>query len=116
MAEQPSVFRARGASPLQLPQVDGVVLHWVDSIGTCDDVEPHPFSACVRQPSFQAKGSPMTKHRARPYWTTGQVARVPAVPPQAIAWEKEAALMTVSLAPVLLAATAQPVLPEATGW
>jgi AraC family transcriptional regulator len=57
----------------------------------------------------------MTKHRARPYWTTGQVGRVPAIPPQAIAWEQEAALMTVSLAPVLLAATAQPALPEATG-
>lgn len=115
MAEQPSVSRARVASAPPLPQVAGAMLHWGDSIGVCGDVEPRPASACVGQASFQAQGSPITPHRARPYWTTGQVGRVAAILPQAIAWEKEAALMTFSLAPVLLAAPVQPMLPEATG-
>lgn len=115
MAEQPSVSRAMVGGAPALPQVAGAMLHWDGNIGASGDVEPHPFSACIRQPSFQAKGPPMTTHHARPYWTTEQVGRVPAVPPQAIAWEKEAALMTFSLAPVLLVALVQPVLPEATG-
>jgi AraC-like DNA-binding protein len=116
MAEQPGVSGAMVASAPPLPQVAGATLHWGDDrSGVCADVEPHTFSACVRQPSFQAKGPPMTAHRARPYWTTGQIGRVPAIPPQAIAWEQEAALMTFSLAPVLLAAAVHTGLLEATG-
>jgi AraC-like DNA-binding protein len=60
----------------------------------------------VRQPSFQAKALPAAAPRARLYWTTAEIGRVPAVPPQAIAWEQETALMTFFLEVVLLAATA----------
>jgi AraC-like DNA-binding protein len=115
MAEAPNVSRAVGASATPLPQPTGATLHWDGSSGVCGDVEPHTFSACVRQPSFQARGPRVTAQRARPYWTTGEIGRVPAFPPQAIAWEQEAALMTFSLAAVLLAATAHTVLPGATG-
>jgi hypothetical protein len=45
MAEQPSVSRVRVASAPPLPQVAGAMLHWGDSIGAGDDVEPRPFSA-----------------------------------------------------------------------
>ena len=115
MAEQPSVFRAVVASAMPLPQATDATLYWDDRSGVCDDVEPHPFSAGVRQPSFQVKGPPVTARRARPYWTTRQIGRVTALLPQAIAWEQEAAVMTFSLPPVLLAATAHRVFPEATG-
>ena len=115
MAEEPSVSSAVVASATPLPQAAGPMLHWDDRSGVCGDVESLAFSACVRQPSFQAKRPLAAAHRARPYWTTGEIGRVPAIPPQAIAWEKEAALMTFSLAPVLLATAVHMVLPGATG-
>jgi AraC family transcriptional regulator len=68
------------------------------------------------QPStFQVKGPPTPAHRARLYWTTGEIGLVPAFPPQAIVWEKAAALTTFSLDPILLADTTYAVLPGATG-
>ena len=68
------------------------------------------------QPStFQVKGPPTPAHRARLYWTTGEIGLVPAFPPQAIVWEKAAALLTFSLDPLLLADTPYAVLPGATG-
>jgi AraC-like DNA-binding protein len=115
MAEQPGISRAVMASATPLPQAAGAMLHWDDSSGVCGDVESHTFSASVRQPSFQATEPPVTAHRATPYWTTGQIGRVPTIPPQAMAWEKEAALLTFSLPPVLLVATVRTVLPGATG-
>jgi hypothetical protein len=114
MAAQPSVSREVVVRSTPLPQAAGATLHWDDRCGVCSDVEPS-LSACVRQPSFQAKEPPMTAHRAKPYWTTRQIGCVPALPPQAIAWAKEAALITFSLPPVLLAATVHTVLPGATG-
>jgi AraC-like DNA-binding protein len=115
MAEQPGLSRAVMANAMPRPQVAGAMLYWDGSSGVGGDVEPHTCSACVRQPSFQAKRPPVTTHRTNPYWTTGQIGCAPAIPPQAIEWEKEAALMTFSLAPVLLAATVHTVLPDATG-
>ena len=115
MVEPFSVSRARVVSAPPLPQVTGPILHWNDNSGEWSEVELQTLSACVRQPSFQAKGPPMVTHPARPYWMTGQIGLAPAIHPQAIAWEKEAALMTFFLAPALLAAPVQAVLPEATG-
>jgi AraC family transcriptional regulator len=68
------------------------------------------------QPStFQVKGPPTPAHRARLYWTTGEIGLVPAFPPQAIMWEKAAALLTFSLDPLLLTDTSYAMLPGATG-
>jgi AraC family transcriptional regulator len=60
-------------------------------------------------------GPPAAAHYGRPYWTTAEIGRVPAVPPQAIVWEKEATLLTFALPPGFLAATAHTVLPGTTG-
>jgi AraC-like DNA-binding protein len=115
MAAEPNISRALVASAVPLPQAAGATFHWDGRNGVCGEVKPHTFPACVRQPFFQATGPPMTAHRTSPSWTTGQIGRVPAIPPSAIAWEQEAALMTFSLPPVILAATAHTELPEATG-
>lgn len=104
MAEPPSVSRAVRASARPLPQAAGATHYWNGSTDGWGDVAPQALSAGVRQPSFQAKGLPVTAHGASPYWTTGYIDRVPARPRQAIAWEHEAALMTFSLAPDLLEA------------
>jgi AraC-like DNA-binding protein len=115
MTEKDSVSRAVVASATPLPQAAGATLHWDGSSGVCRDVGPHTFSAHVQQSSFQAKGPPAPGHRARPYWTTGEICLVPALCPQAIEWEKVAALVTFDLDPVLLADTAHAVIPGATG-
>ena len=65
------------------------------------------------QPSaFQVKGPPATAHGARRSWTTEEIGLVPTCAPQVIAWDKAAALLTFSLTPALLAATAHAVPPE----
>jgi AraC-like DNA-binding protein len=115
MAEQPSVSRAVMASARPLSQAAGATHYWNGSNDRWGDVAPQALSAGVRQPSFQAKGPPVTVHGARPYWTTGQIDRVLTIPRQAIEWEQEAALMTFSLAPGLLAAPVHTALPAATG-
>jgi hypothetical protein len=56
----------------------------------------------------------VTAHGARPYWTTGHIDRVPAIPRQAIEWEHEAALMTFSLAQGLLEVPVHAAFPTAT--
>ncbi len=115
MTEKDSVSRAVVASATPLPQAAGATLHWDGSSGVCRDVGPHTFSAHVQQSSFQAKGPPAPGHRVRPYWTTGEICLVPALSPQAIEWEKVAALVTFDLDSVLLADTAHAVIPGATG-
>jgi hypothetical protein len=50
MAEKPGVSRAVVARGTPLPQAAGATLHWDDSCGVCDDVEPRTFSESVRQP------------------------------------------------------------------
>jgi len=115
MAEVANVSRALMTSAMPLPQASGATRYWSGSNGEWGDLEPQTLSACVRQPSFQAKGAPVTAHGVGSYWTTGQIDRVPALPRQAIAWEQEAVLMTFSLAPVLLAASVHTALPAATG-
>ena len=69
----------------------------------------------VQPSSFRVQGPPATPFRPRPYWTTGEICLVPTVPPQAIAWDKEAARVAFSLAPVLLADAAHEVIPRVTG-
>lgn len=115
MPEQLGLSSAVVENATPLAPAAGATLHWDDRNGVYSDVEPHTCPADRQPPSFQAEGPPVTAHRARPYWTTGQISRVAARSPQAIAWEKEAALMTFALPPVLLAATGHTVLPETTG-
>jgi AraC-like DNA-binding protein len=115
MAEKDSVFKAVVASTTTLPQTAGATLHWDGSSGVCCDVGPPAFSASGPPSAFQAKGPLATGHGARPYWTTGAISLVPAIAPQAIVWAQEAARMTFSLDPVLLADTAYEVIGGATG-
>jgi AraC-like DNA-binding protein len=115
MAEKGSVAKAMVASTTLLPQAAGMTLHWDGSSGVCRPVGSQTFSAPVQRSSFQAKGQPATEHRARPYWTTSEIRLIPALSPQVIEWEQEAALVTFDLAPVLLADTAHEVIPGASG-
>ncbi len=115
MAEKDSVSRAVVASTTPRPQAAGATLHWDGSSGVCRDVGPPTFSAPVQRSSSQVKGPPATEHRARPHWTTDEICVVPGVPLQAIAWEKEAARVTFSLDPILLAGTAHAVILRAAG-
>ena len=71
------------------------------SIGTAgaayvSDVGPHTLLEHVQPSTLQVKGPPTPAHRARLYWTTGEIGLVPAFPPQAIVWDKAAALLTFS--------------------
>jgi AraC family transcriptional regulator len=76
-------------------------------------VEQRPFSAHVQPSPFQAKRPPAKVHGTKPYWTTAEICLVPAVSPQAITWEQEAARVTFDLDPGLL--RAPPALPGVTG-
>lgn len=114
MAKQPDVSRAIMASTTP-PRTTSTTHDWDDKSALCDEVASHTFTADGGQPCLQARGPHVTAQRDKPYWTTEQISRVPALSRQKIAWEKEAALMTFSLLPVLHAATAHTVLPEATG-
>jgi AraC-like DNA-binding protein len=115
MAEASSVSIAVVARATPLPQTAGATLHWDGRSGVCRDVGPHTLLEHVQPSTFQVKGPPTPAHRARLYWTTGEIGLVPVFPPQAIVWEKAAALMTFSLDPLLLADTSYAVLPGATG-
>jgi AraC-like DNA-binding protein len=115
MAEKVSVARAMVANTTLLPQAARMTLHWDGRSGVCRQVEAQPLSAPVQQSSFQAKTQPATEHRARPYWTTSEICLVPALSPQMIEWEHEAAFVTFDLAPVLLADTAHEGIPRASG-
>jgi AraC-like DNA-binding protein len=81
----------------------------------CRAVGPSRCSTPMPPSAFQAKGPPATAHRARPYWTTAEIGRVPVVSLQAIVWEQEAAGMTFDLNPVLLTDFAPEVIPSTTG-
>ena len=115
MPEQRGESCAAVENATPMPQASGATLHWDDSSRMCGAKELYLLPADRRRPSFQAKGLPVSAHCADPYWTTGQISHVPAPAPQMIAWEKEAALMTFALPPVLLAAPAHTALPGATG-
>jgi hypothetical protein len=115
MAEKDHVSRAALVSARPLPQPAGATLHWDGSSGVCRDVGPHTFSAQVQPSSFQAKGPPVTAHQARPYWMTAEICLIPALSPQTIEWEQEAALVTFDLDPLLLADAAHEVIRGATG-
>ena len=115
MAEASSVSIAVVARATPLPQTTGATLHWDGRSGVCRDVGPHTLLEHVQPSTFQVKGPPTPAHHARLYWTTGEIGLVPAFPPQAIVWEKAAALLTFSLDPLLLADTSYAVLPGATG-
>jgi len=115
MAEASSVSIAVVARATPLPQTAGATLHWDSRSGVCRDVGPHTLLEHMQPSTFQVKGPPTPAHHARLYWTTGEIGLVPAFPPQAIVWEKAAALLTFSLHPLLLADTPYAVLPGATG-
>lgn len=115
MAEEGSIAKAMVASVTRLPQTDGMTLHWDGSSGVCRQVGSQTFSAPTQQSSFQAKAQPATERRARSYWTTSEICLVPALSPQMIKWEQEAALVTFDLATVLLADNAQKRTPRASG-
>jgi AraC-like DNA-binding protein len=115
MVEKGSVAKAMVASTTLLPQAAGMTLHWDGRSGVCRQVGSQTFAAPVQQPSFQAKAQPATEHRARSYWTTSEICLVPALSPQMIEWEHEAAFVTFDLAPVLLADTAHEGIPRASG-
>jgi AraC-like DNA-binding protein len=115
MANRDSVARGGGASATPLPPAAGATLHWDGRSGVCREVGPRTLSAQVQPSAFQATGPLATEPHASPYWTTGEIGLVPGVPPQAIAWETEAARATFSLDRVLLAATVHAGLSGATG-
>ena len=115
MVEASSVSIAVVARATPLPQTAGATLHWDSRSGVCRDVGPHTLLEHMQPSTFQVKGPPTPAQRARLYWTTGEIGLVPAFPPQAIVWEKAAALLTFSLDPLLLADTPYAVLPGATG-
>src|SRR4029434_10222049 len=115
MAEASSVSIAVVARATPLPQTAGATLHWDGRSGVCRNVGPHTLLEHMQTSTFQVKGPPTPAHHARLYWTTGEIGLVPAFPPQAIVWEKAAALLTLALYPLLLADTPYAVLPGAPG-
>jgi AraC-like DNA-binding protein len=115
MAAKDRLSKAVVASANLLPQTPGATLHWDGRSGVCREVGPPICSRPVQRSSFQVKGWPVTKYRARPYWTTGEICLIPALSPQAIQWEQEAALVTFELDPLLLADSAHEGIRGATG-
>lgn len=114
MAKQDSVSIAVMASATALPLAAGVVLQWDGRSGVCQEVGPNPLTVQGQHAAFQVTG-PLTEHPASPYWTTREISRVPVVALLLKEWEQEAARLTVSLAPGLLAATGPAVLSSVTG-
>ena len=102
-----------GATPL--PPAAGVVLQWDGRSGVCREVGTQTVWAQGSPSSFQATGPSATAPRARPYWTTGEIGLVPGVSLQAVAWEQEAARLTFSLDPALLANPLRAVLSGTSG-
>jgi AraC-like DNA-binding protein len=115
MAAKDRVSKAVVARANLLPQTAGATLHWDGRSGVRREMGPPMCSRPVQRSSFQAKGRPVTEHRARPYWTTGEICLLPESSPQAIQWEQEAALVTFDLDPILLADAAHEVIRGATG-
>ena len=115
MAAKDCVSRAVMVGANLLPQAASATLHWDARSGVRRTVSPPTGSRPVQRSSFQAKGRPVTAHRARPYLTTGEICLIPASSPQAIKWEQEAALVTFDLDPILLADAAHEVISGATG-
>jgi AraC-like DNA-binding protein len=115
MGAELGVPRALVARPTGLPQAAGARRQWDGRSGVCRDVGPHTGSEYGPQSSVQATARSVTAHRTRPYWTTDEMGRVAAFPLQATAWAQEAARVTFTLDPVLLADTAHRVLPRVTG-
>ncbi|HSF33460.1 MAG TPA: AraC family transcriptional regulator [Candidatus Tectomicrobia bacterium] len=115
MATKGRVTRAVVASANLQSQTAGATLHWDSRSGVRREVRP-PTCPGPAQPSlFQASGPPARVHRARPCWTTAAIGLVPALSPQTIEWEQEAARVTFDLDRVLLAAIAPGAIPSATG-
>ena len=115
MREERSVSQAMVARATWLLPAAGATLQWDGGSETYRDVGLSTVSAQVSPSSFRVKEPRATASRARPYWTTGEICLVPTLPSQAIEWDKEAARVTFSLTPVLLADTVRGVIPRATG-
>ena len=115
MQEEHSVSQAMVAHATWLLPAAGATLQWDGGSKTYRDVSLSTVSAQVSPSSFRVKEPRATASRARPYWTTGEICLVPTLPSQAIEWDKEAARVTFSLTPVLLADTVRGVIPRATG-
>ena len=115
MAKAGCASRAVVASSNLRPQTPDATLHWDGRSDVRLMVAPPMCSRSAQQSSFQAKEQLVTEHRARPYWTTSEICLLPALSPQAIEWEQEAALVTFDLDPILLANDTQEVIRGATG-
>ena len=115
MLEELSVSQAMVGSAAWLLSAAGVTLQWDGGSRAYRDVALSTVSEQAQPSSFRVKEALATAPRARPYWTTGEICLVPTVPSQVIAWDKEAARVTFSLTPVLLADTARGVIPIVTG-
>jgi AraC-like DNA-binding protein len=112
MTTKDQVSIAGMASATALPLAAGVVLQWDGSSGVCQEAEPYRLTG--QHAVFQVPG-PLTAHHASPYWTTREIGRVSIVSLPLSEWEQEAARLTFSLAPGLLAATGPAVLSGVTG-
>ena len=115
MLEELSVSQAMVGSAAWLLPAAGATLQWDGGSRAYRDVALSTVSEQAQPSSFRVKEALATAPRARPYWTTGEICLVPTVPSQVIAWDKEAARVTFSLTPVLLADTARGVIPIVTG-
>ncbi len=98
-----------------LPPEADTPLHWDGRSGMCRDGGPPPGSAPGPPSAFQATGPPATASGARPCWPTSAIGLAPAVSPQAIAWDQEAARMTFVLDRGFLADATPAGVPHATG-
>jgi AraC-like DNA-binding protein len=114
MVKKDSVSIAVMASATALPLAAGVVFQWDGQSGVCQEVEPNPLMVQGQHAAFQVP-EPLSAHHASPYWTTREIGRAPVVSLPLLEWKQEAACLTFSLAPGLLAATGPAVLAGVTG-
>ena len=115
MAGKGSIAEAMVASVRRFPQATGMTLQWDGSSGVCRKIGSQISSAPAQRSSFQAKAQPVREHRARSYWTTSEICLVPALSPQVIQWEQEAALVSFNLTTALLGDNARKGIPRASG-
>jgi AraC-like DNA-binding protein len=115
MAKKNSASKVVIVNTTPLPPAASVTLQWDAGSGECHAAGPPHSSAQEQSSAFQATGPPVIDPSARPYWRTGEVRLVPALSLQVIGWEQEAARVTFSLDPALLADTAHAMRAGATG-
>jgi AraC-like DNA-binding protein len=125
MSAEPRVYRVAPERMPLPPMTAGATCHWDGMSALVRDVGPHTGSEpdfsdrhvarSFGHSSVQPPGATGTGPPSRPFVTTGDLCLIPASPPQAIDWEREANGLTVTLDPGLLLATARFLIPGATG-